>query len=161
VRIAGGRVGRQADGLEQLAHPLRGDPAAREAVHAHRLADHPADGVARVERGVRVLEDHLHPPPERAQLRLTECGDVLPVEDDPAGCRLVEPQDRSPDRRLAAAGLSDKAERLPALDRERDAVDGFDVADVAVHDHSAFDREPDLHVLELNERAIGAHLDTA
>ena len=67
VRVARGRVRREADDLEQLAHTRR-RPAcrcARPCVH-ERLADDPADAVARVERRERVLEDHLHPPAQRA-----------------------------------------------------------------------------------------------
>ena len=69
------------------------------------------------------------------------------------GGRLVEPEHRPADGRLAAAGLADEAERLAALDRERHAVHGLDVTDVAVEDDPALDREPDLEVVELDERA--------
>ena len=57
-----------------------------------------------------------------------------------------------PDGRLPAAGLADQAERLAAVDLERHAVDGADVPDVAVEDDAALDREPDLEVLELDQR---------
>ena len=57
-----------------------------------------------------------------------------------------EPEDRAPERRLAATRLADEAERLAALDRQRDVVDGLDVADVAVEHDAALDREVDLEV---------------
>ena len=60
---------------------------------------------------------------------------------------------RAADRRLAAAGLADKAERLAAADLEADVVDRLDVADVAVEDDPALDREPDLEVLDLDKIA--------
>src|SRR5581483_3719855 len=83
VRVARGRVAREPDHLEQLPNPVGRAPAARdEAVDAQRLADDPADAVARVQRRERVLEDHLHPPPQRPELALAEVGDVVPVEDD-------------------------------------------------------------------------------
>ena len=125
----------------------------REVVHAQRLADDAPDAVARVERRERILEDHLHPAAERPQLALAEVRDVLAVEHDRAGGRLVEAQDRAADRRLPAARLADEAERLAAPDRERDVVDRLHVADVAVEHDAALDREPDREVLELDERA--------
>ena len=41
----------------------------------------------------------------------------------------------------------------PLLDRQRDVVDRADVADVAVEDEAALDREVDLEMLELDEWA--------
>ena len=58
---------------------------------------------------------------------------------------------------LPQPGLADEAERLAALDSERDAVDRLHVADVPVHDDSAPDREPDPEVLDLDERVAQSH----
>ena len=112
-----------------------------------------------VEGGKRILEDHLHAPPQRTELLVVEVRDVLAVEEHLAAGRLVEAQDRAADRRLAAARLADQAERLAAADLERDAVDGLDVADVAVEDDPALDREVELQVLELDQGAVLAHDD--
>ena len=79
----------------------------------------------------------------------------VPSKTDRAAGRLVEAQDRPADRRLAAARLADEAERLAALDRQRDAVDRLHVADVAVHDDPAPDREPDLNLDEGCRRHLG------
>jgi hypothetical protein len=152
VRVAAGGVARQPNGLEELAHAQVRLAPVREPVGAERLADDPADAMPRVERRERVLEDHLHAAPQRPQLPVAELGDVSPVEDDAAVSRLVEPQDRPADGRLAAAGLADETERLPATDRQRHVVDGADVADVAVEDEPALDREVLLQVLQLDER---------
>ena len=122
-------------------------PLARPCV-AQRLADDPADAVARVERRERVLEDHLHAPAKRSHARLVERREVLPVEDDAPAGRLVEQEHRAAERRLAAARLADEAERLAAADREADAVDRLDVADVAVEQEPALDREVDLEVVD-------------
>ena len=126
VRVTARRVGGQADDLEQVADLRARLAPAREAVGPQRLADDAADAVARVERRERILEDHLHPPAQRPQLVLAELGDVLAVEEDPAArsaCRGGG--SRAPDRRFAAAGLADEPERLAAVDRQRDAVDGL------------------------------------
>ena len=114
----------------------------------------------RVQRGIRVLEDHLHPAPERPQLGLAEVRDVLAVEDDPAAGRLVETQDRPAHGGLPAARLADEAERFAATDLERDAVDRLDVADMPVEDEPALDRKVDLDVVELDEVAVDAQRET-
>ena len=153
--------GGQPDDLEDLPHPRRDLPAPRDAVHAERLADRAPDGVARVERRERILEDHLHPPPQLAQLRLGQVRDVGSLEEDAAARWLVEPEHRPPDGRLAAPGLADEPDGLAAADRQGDAVDGLDVADVAVEDDAALDGEPDAEVVQLDERpgvmAVPAH----
>ena len=113
--------------------------------------------VARVQRRVRILEDHLHPSTQRTQVVLAEVRDVLAVEDDRATGRLVQPEDRPADRRLPAARLADEPERLAALDVERHAVDGLHVTDVAIEDDAALDREVDLEVAELEQIAVDAH----
>ena len=156
MRIARRRVLRQPDHLEQLADPLRDVAASGQPVHAQRLADDPPDAVARVERCERILEDHLHPAPQRAQRALREVRDVLAVKEDPAAGRLIEAQDGSADGRLAAARLTDEPERLAALDRQADAVDGANVADVAVEDDAAANGKPHPQVLELYEIAASS-----
>jgi hypothetical protein len=99
VRIAAHVVGREADRLEQLDDPrLELGPALRQLVDDQRLADDRADRHARIERGVRVLEDDLHVARQRAQLVLAGPGDVLALEPDLARGRLDQAQD-------AAAGV--------------------------------------------------------
>ena len=157
MRVTARRVRRQPDDLEQLADALRCALPAEQTVRTQRLADDPADAVARVQRRERILEHHLHPPPQRTQLALAELRDVLPVEQDASGGRLVQPQDRPPDGRLAAAGFADEPKRLAALDLERHVVDRTDVADMPVEDDAALDRKPDAEVFQLDEVAVRAH----
>ena len=49
---------------------------------------------------------------------------VASLESGLARVRFREAQEGPDDRRLAAAGLADKAERLPAPDLEADVIDG-------------------------------------
>src|SRR4029453_1944421 len=157
VWVAGAGVGREPDGLEQLAYRSRLLTAPDEAVNLHRLAHDPRDAVARVERGKGVLEDHLHPPAHLPQLSLALVGDVLAVKEDPARRRLVEAQDGAADGRLPAPGLADEAERLAPLDFQRDVVHRLDVTDVAIEENAALDREIDLQVLERNQGPVLTH----
>jgi hypothetical protein len=89
---------------------------------------------ARVQRRIRVLEDDLELAPHVSHLRPAEARDVTAVEDDLAGRRLDELDDRARQRRLAAAGLAHEAERLPRLHREVDSVHRMDLPDGALEE---------------------------
>ena len=93
------------------------------AVQPQRLAQRLAHAHARVQAGVRVLEDHLDVTPQAAEAALGEPGDVLAAEQDPAAGRVGQPHDAARGRRLAAAALADQRQRLARMNRERDAVD--------------------------------------
>ena len=72
VRVAVREARVEADDVEQLADPRRAVAARADPVHDERLADDVADGHARVERRVRILEDDLHlaaHPPQRPRGR--------------------------------------------------------------------------------------------
>jgi hypothetical protein len=60
VREAVGHVRAQADLLEELGHLVLELGARGEPVHLQRLPDGVADGDARVQGGIGVLENHLH-----------------------------------------------------------------------------------------------------
>src|SRR5690606_26802816 len=68
-----------------------------------------------------------------------------------AGRRVVDPHDRSADRRLATAALADEAECLALHDVERDAIDGLDLAPLAA-EPALLDREVHLEVANLKDR---------
>src|SRR5205823_4235509 len=103
------------DRLEELLHAL---PALGllDAVDLQRRPDDRPDALARVEARVRILEDHLHLPPQRPQRPRTELGDVPPLENDRAVRRLEQANDRPAQRRLPAPGLAYESERLSLRD---------------------------------------------
>jgi hypothetical protein len=84
----------EADRPQQLVDAPLALRARVMAVDPQRLGDDVAHGHARVERGVRVLEDDLHLPPDLTHLAAAEPRDVAPVEDDLPGGRLDQLQDR-------------------------------------------------------------------
>ena len=90
----------EADQLHQLLHAFR---RARRRVArpwiVERVADDRADAAARVERAVRVLEDHLHAPPERAQLPAAR----------PSRCRAPSNMTRPGGQRHGAASGTGRA----------------------------------------------------
>ena len=155
----------QPDQLEQLADP-------RLAARRRRATPWMTSGSptisqhrhARVERRERVLEDDLHLAADRLQLRAATAASGRPwspswrKQTSPLG-RLRRPQDQSPGRGLAAAGLADQAERLALVDLEADAVDGLDLADHAAQ-QPALDREVLLEVAHLEQdrsAPVGLH----
>src|SRR6202007_634687 len=137
MRIVLHLVRPQADLLEQVCDPLLLVAARGKAVHAERLADDVARGHARIERGEWVLEHDLHRTPNRAQLGLAEMGDVLPIDLDAAARRLDQAQHAARDRRLAAAGFADEAERLADAKRKAHAIDRMHGADPAPQNAAA------------------------
>ena len=121
-----------ADELEHLPRPVHRLALARSLVDANRLGDLLADGVHRVERRHRLLEDHRDlVAADALHLAVAERHEVAPLEHDPAPLpdlarRLDQPHDRERADRLAAAGLTDEAEGLAGVELEVDPVDGPD-----------------------------------
>ena len=127
--------------------------AVGDAVELERIADDLADALPGIERGVGVLKDHLHVAPQRPQGPLGELGELDALELDRPGSWLEELKDRAGERRLAASGLADEAERLALGDGERDPVHRLHCADLAIDDHAGLDREVLRDVLHFEERA--------
>ena len=155
--MAPGVVGLQPDHVHHLLDLIPALRVAAEAVDAQPLADAVADRGPRVQAGVRVLEDDLHPAPIGPELGALDPRDIRPIELDPARRRVEEAQDHPADRRLAAARLADEPERLAAPDVERDAVDRLDRADLALEDTAA-DREVLDEVRDADQRPVGGVL---
>src|SRR2546428_8458442 len=81
----------------------------------------------RVERLVRVLEDHLDAAAEVLEVRAPQSRDVFAVEQKLAFGGLFELHEQPAGRRLAAARLPDDPQDLAPLDRKVDSVDGVDL----------------------------------
>ena len=110
-------------GLDALA-PRGG--VGREAVDVQRLADDVGDRQPRIQRAVRILENHLEPAPARAQFRPAQAGDVLALEHNAAGGRLDELDDRASERGLAAAAFAHQPDRFARRDGEAHVIHGAD-----------------------------------
>ena len=132
-------LGREADPLQQVLHFAPQLAALGDALQAQRFADDLADPLARVQRGVGVLKDHLQLAPQRSHRSARKAGDLAALEADRARCRLEQLQHGAAKRRLARARLADQPERFAGLDREADPVHGADLVDGAV------DQQPPLH----------------
>ena len=102
-------------------------PIVRDPVDQERLRDGPQDGEPRVERLVRILEDHLEVPPEVEHLPRGQRGDVGPLEEDESFRGGLEARDEPSGRRLATAALPHQAEDLSLHEVEADPVHGVHV----------------------------------
>src|SRR5437016_2495886 len=87
----------------------------------------PADGIERIERGERVLEDDADAPAAQApQFLVRQVVDAPAFEAHLAGGdaprRLEQADDREPGDRLARAGLADDAEDFARCNGKRDVI---------------------------------------
>ena len=121
-----------------------------DAVVVKRLADDLARVHARIERRIRILEDHLQAAPARAHRGAIESRDVLAFQRDRAARGLDQAQDRLSGRRLPAAALADEAQRFARGEVERHAVHGLHRADLAPE-------EPAAHRVVLDQRVDFEH----
>ena len=112
MRKAEAEVGAEADILQRLDDALL---AVGEAVDGERLGQRLVHGVARMQRGVGVLEDHLDAAREGAVARHA---DGLAVEQDAPGRERRQPADGAQHRRLSRPGLAHDAEGLARRDGE-------------------------------------------
>ena len=114
----------QADLPDQLRDPGF-DLRLGHLLQPHRLGDDAGDGHPGVQRGVGVLEDHLHFAPPGLNGLFVQRRDVgAPVEDLPPG-GPVQPHQRPPDGGLAAAGFAHQAEGLAGVQLEGHVVHGL------------------------------------
>ena len=148
-------IGLEADELQEFLNASPRVLTLREAVNAQRFGDDVADGHARIERCIRILEDDLHLFAQFADFFAAEFSDVATFEEHFAFGRLEQPQHDATRGRLARTRFADEAERLAASDREIDPVYGLDVADVS-RKHARADRKIFEEVADLDE--IGARL---
>ncbi len=96
----------------------------------YRLGHLLADLLRRVERGLRVLEDHRDlVAAQLLKLGIAESDELAPAERHRAPDDLAAPreqaEDRQPEHRLAAPRLADQSEGLADVDREIDVPNGL------------------------------------
>lgn len=113
--LRGGRAW-QPDLGEQLGHPLPASGPRRAS--RKRLKQGGANRDGRVQRTVRILEDHLDLRAERPADPPRRAGDVLPAEHDGSAVHRYQAEYGPADRGLASPGLSDQPDHLTGRDGE-------------------------------------------
>ena len=122
---------------EELAGPVA-RRRRRHPVHLRAEHDGLLDRQARIERGVRILEHHLHLPAHLAEPRRIVGVDEVAVEGDPSRVGPDEVHEEARGRRLAAPGLAHDPEHLPRPDLEVDVVDRLHPRHRAVEDPAPY-----------------------
>jgi hypothetical protein len=96
----------------------------RQTEGTDRLGDDVEHAPARIEAGIRILEDHLHAPAERRHVGATAAvGHVVAVDLDAARRRRIETDHEARHRGFAAARFTHQGEGLALGDLDVDAVD--------------------------------------
>src|SRR5262245_55397667 len=94
--------------------------------YSQRPADDIDDAHAWVERGVRILENHLHMFAQLADFPAGEPQDISALEKHLARGSRKEARNQSCGRRFATTALTDQAERLSLRHTKRDLVHGLE-----------------------------------
>ncbi len=87
MRVAAGHPGIQPHAFEKFGDPCRRLAPGPAAVHDEGFSDLRPDSLARIERRVRVLEDHLQPSSGELPLRARRVAQFLPLEADGSAVR--------------------------------------------------------------------------
>ena len=124
VRIAVDERRRQTDEIEQRGGTVAAiTPALQPAIDLELARQGHRQRQARIERRLRILEDHLDPRAQRAQRSFRQVADLGAVELDAARRRLQQPHQKPPERGLARAGFAHETEHRAARHREIDRFD--------------------------------------
>ena len=154
VRAPGPVLRLHPDRVHQLVYAVTAPRPDVVTPHGQALGYHVADPAAGVERGDRVLEDHLQVGPNPAKVLTLEAGEILTGVDHLTRGDVDQADDGSGDGRLAAAGLTHDPEGLALNDVEahlRHGVHDTLAARGKVH-HEILD--PQQHVVAVPQLGV-------
>ena len=103
VRVAPTMLGSQANPGQPLGAALAALGRAQRGVDTQGLLQGRGDGLARIQRGIGVLEHHLHLAPQRSPLRATGHRNVDAVQPQRAGAGPLDHRQLARQRGLATA----------------------------------------------------------
>lgn len=116
----------QSDDMENTQDFLEPLLFCEIAMDAEWLHQDLPDGLFRIQRGIRILKNHLQLAPQTAHIPVRQIQDVLAFIEHFAGRRFRQAENRAPRCRFAAARLADQSESLAFVDREADVIDSAD-----------------------------------
>ncbi len=105
MRITRHGIGRQIDQLQQLACPLQRIFARRSEID-RAFSNGFTNRDARIERAIRILEDHLDALAVRLQQAPRQERDFMSHQPDRARCRIDQPNDTARNGRFARAAFT-------------------------------------------------------
>ena len=109
-------VGPQANQLQKLLHSFLLLGRRTQAMDFHRFANDSAHRHLRVQRRIRVLENHLHLLAELTHVLFIQAANIDALIKNLAPCRFLKTKHSTSNRTLATARFSHKAEGFAALD---------------------------------------------
>ncbi len=110
-------------------------------MHRQWFTNDPGNRPARIERSVRVLEYHLHPLPQGAQVFPAGLGQVLTFIKDTTFRRSVQLDQGPAGGGLPAAAFTNQAQGFTAVNIEGDVVYRFYCTHLALDQNAASDGE--------------------
>ena len=126
-----------------------------QPVDEERFRDVIENGLLRIQRFVRILEDDLDAASVPSERALTpDIADVLPIDNHSPGRLAGQFDEYATGGRLAAPGFADQPQDFAATDGQVDSIYGADDAATAPHQgvqQSAAYRKMDLEALEAHE----------
>lgn len=135
----------------QIHHPvnfLRKLLFRNDFVNNQRLFQNIDHTLARVQRGIRILKNHLHLFAQAVEIVLPVALDVFSLKFDLPRGSCFQPAQGSAQRGLSAAGLAHQAQCLTRKDRQIHAVHSLDISD-CLGDDAAANRIVQLQVPRL------------
>ena len=148
-------LGRQAHQVQRLMRArLRLGPAA--ALRFRPEGDRILDRKPRVQRGVAVLENHLHLFAQIADAGSARGPDLAAIQRDAALVRRDQIHDQPCRGGLAAARLADDAQRFARADREGQVVDGPDHRSRSALQSEMFLQSRDRQQRARGDRVVGS-----
>ena len=156
MRVTVDVLGVEAHDVEELAHGLHALLFGAHVVDRHGLRDDLADGHARVQARIWILEDELHVAAHLLELLMAHLRDVFALEIHLARGGVGQPHDGAARRGLTAAGFTHEAEGLARMDLERNIVYcGNNALGEPTGEHARLRRELLAQVLDLKQRLLG------
>ncbi|MCY1302372.1 hypothetical protein D9M70_520230 [compost metagenome] len=122
MRIALEVLGRKLDLSQKLGGTGAHDLRRAQLVNPHRIHQRLLDRHARVERGERILEDHLGFAAKSREDGARRADQLGSIEADRARPWSIELHDRAGNRRLAATGFTDQRQGFARKDIEGDVL---------------------------------------
>ena len=117
-------MSRRAHAAEKVPDPRVAVRLGHGAGEDERFFEDVPDAPPRIERVVGILEDHLHVPAKLPEPAARQVGEIDIAEVNASRRGWYQAQDAAARRGLAAAALSDQAERRAARNAQGDTVDG-------------------------------------
>ena len=94
-------------------------------MQTQRLFDALENGIQRIQRAIRILEDDLHLASKVKELLAVERGGICAFIKDAAGGGLKQVKHHISDRRLARTGLTNQRQGRAAAQVKGDIIDGL------------------------------------